>query len=1395
MKLVDQKALPADIVEVLSEAKEAIVDSLLNTMWETVSGSGPGGRVVHGAKPSQQFVSGFLMPRYDAGAVNDETSDIHLSTIGMDCQIDANAKGVARVEAQFAIYVRALPEWSELQSDALELMPNFLLRPEIEEDVRHRLHDRREVLKADEAAGRSPARKWPERQQEAYGTLLAEHGVRIETGAQLGDQELEEGEEAIEPPQDLEVRQLAPRKGRFIFDNERSARDAEMPSKWIRIPIVPNVLEIDLADESTIQGRADAWAADTRTKIRSTVQAWLDSDDGKRLALRRTALRPSNVASEQSWNAMLVELRKTSPALDDIAPNIDRVTLSVTLRLDLRDRSRRTLRVLLENNGEEVDRRKRDGFDHSIHQVSLRVALPRSAHLPLRLDRVEPSYRFQDFLTYPAIGVNCGTVVEPSDDDRLLLATTWSPRYQQPRITPTMVDECPTGFLDLGADSFSASSLLAIVDAYQSWIADKEGNLDPTKGARTTEDAERERTRFKKDIAQYRAECARIKLGIELLIESEMAYRHDENASKASPFRAWLLLNRSFADAGKARGVTSWRLFQLAFILAHVSTIASRMPAFAEARWFDQDFDEQTATLLYFPTGGGKSEAFFGLLLFNLFLDRLRGKLVGVTALIRYPLRLLTLQQAQRLHALLTRAELRRISAGIPGEPFLIGFWVGDSNTPNRSNDDRLAAIPYSNDPKHANGDDASTRDYDEANESFNKIPTCPICGEHTGLRKVRTSTGDETRVFCLSSSCAWNRGTGNSPMPFLIVDEDIYARAPAVLLGVIDKLALIGQSQRTIGRIVAMFGLARWRDPASGRFVMPSVDQLKTGAASGGLIEVAPAFARGAEVFVDPLPSLIIQDEAHLLEESLGTFAGLFETLLEQIMIRSAKLLGNRAARIPAGDRTPRMPKVIAATATVSVPEQQFGALYQRRHMHFPYPGPSLYESFYSRPAEPTRAARKGLAGGSPLSPEIEAPWMRTYAAVMTNGKNHTVTTVKLLAAYHLAITGCWQDMHDPALRQDVVRRLTASLSPNSPLRHFHADALEKVANYSPDLLATLLDLMRISLTYVTNKKGGDQVIDAFGEEVAKSHAKAGRALGHFKTELISGGVDVATIQAIMRAADGTSTPGEEFQNLEGSLRNIVATSAISHGVDVDKFNAMFFAGMPSDIAEFIQASSRVGRNHVGFSLLVPTPHSRGDRYIVETHDIFHRFLERMIAPPAITRWAVTAHDRVMASVFQAWLVGCVDQQLFVQLPDADKAKVRIFNSVLDVSRLFSSSDYPQASKDFLDFATAALGVNGRGIDRVGAAPNGNFYEDNIRNKAKLLVDDLRGSGTTTPLRDYWRNGNVAQPPMLSLRDVDEAGKFYPARGLSAGGGDKNVEEALKVIRNKRVGELDGAD
>jgi Helicase conserved C-terminal domain len=1409
MRVVDLKSLSPPLAASIADAKEGVVDALLNLTWQRASGDGPDGAVVFGTKPSLRFVSGFLLPRFEETGAQDETSDIHISTHGMDLQLAVKASGTLVVHAFFAIYVRALPTWSEINTPELDLFPNPSLRPDLETNIRATMRDRlRTALAAEETKPAEQRQQRGQLQQAIYRDLLSEHGVEVSSGAWIAGTGETPGEASDAAAQDAPSGQdqrtddptLIVQRGRYLFHNDQAAQELDIPQKWVRLPVNLMPYAAELSDDAAMQAALAPWTARMQTAVAETVRAWLATDEGRDWAYRPATIRPSNFRSEQAWDDLLSQLRGNVPSLNDLAPNLGGLSLTVQPETDLRDPSRRNLRVLLENNSNEVATRRRHRFDHSIHQVRLEVELPAAAHRPLRLDRVEPSYRFRDFLTYAAIGINCG-VTESRDLETLRLATTWMPRYIQPRIAPTVIPGVPTKFSILGADRFDPHMLRPLVDAYRDWIAGEERTLNPAAGADDDDQADRERQKFGKDIASYRLEADRIELGIALLEHSFKQANSNASAPEAMPYRAWLLLNRTFGEAGSERGIEGWRLFQLTFVLAHVPTIASRIPAYAKSPWFDPSFDDETATLLYFPTGGGKSEAFFGLVIFNLFLDRLRGKNIGVTALIRYPLRLLTLQQAQRLLAILMRAELLRRQSSIGGAPFEIGFWVGSGNTPNRPDDERLDPVPNVDDPKHRNDDNLGA-DYLEVNESFNKIPACPICGNHTGLRRVRAGTADEIGIFCFDGACRWNAVTDRSPLPFLIVDRDIYRHAPSVLLGVIDKLALIGQHPATINRVMGMFGFARWQERTTGRLVMPTFKMLGEGPAASNCDPIAPAYHDGKEVFYDPFPSLIIQDEAHLLEESLGTFAGLFETMLEQLLVRGATLLGDRVSRSPFGNRPVRLPKVIAATATVSVPEQQFGALYQRRHMHFPYPGTSIYKSFYAAPAVPTNPARRGIGGNGPRAPEIEAPWMRVYTSIMTNGRNHTVTTVSILAAYHLAISEFWEDLLDPAKRQLAVQRLLDSLSPTDPLIGFHTQGITACANAEPSLLLTLVDLMRISLTYVTNKKGGDQVIDAFREEVAKFHHRYGRKLAHFRNRLISGGVDVAEIQEIMREAEDGHAPGDPFADLDQSLRNIVATSAISHGVDVDMFNAMFFAGMPSDIAEFIQASSRVGRMHVGFSMLIPTPHARRDRYIVETHDVFHRFLERMIAPPAITRWATSAHDRMLTSLFQAWLCGWVEQKLFIERADADKRRAPTFATVSDVGRLFTGPELPGAAKDFMEFAVLALGVPGRGVNRLGAAPHAEYYDGRIRNLAKHLTDELRNQVATTKLGDYWDNAAVGARPMMSLRDIDEAGRFVPARLFGAPrsrGVDERtlVAEALRIVRRQRgrVGELDADD
>jgi hypothetical protein len=367
-----------------------------------------------------------------------------------------------------------------------------------------------------------------------------------------------------------------------------------------------------------------------------------------------------------------------------------------------------------------------------------------------------------------------------------------------------------------------------------------------------------------------------------------------------------------------------WRPFQLAFILLNLRALAE------PASPLRSDPAEALVDLLWFPTGGGKTEAYLGLTAFALAIRRLRPDLggleggAGVTVLMRYTLRVLTLQQFQRAAALLCACE--RLRKGAPNrwgdEPFRIGLWVGSNTTPNtiQKADEAIAA---------AHRGELYTRG------SPHQLPNCPWCGhEISPGRDIVVSSYDsgEARVFtyCGDPTCDFSKtGSNGEGLPVMTVDEEIYRRVPSVLIATVDKFARLPW----VGATQALFGVVERRCPRHG-YLTPGLDSAhpRSHPAKGNLSAVAVTEAARLRP-----PDLVIQDELHLIAGPLGTLVGLYETAIDELM--GWELEGVRIR-----------PKIVASTATIRHADRQAYALYLRRLAIFPPPALDAEDSFFAR-------------------------------------------------------------------------------------------------------------------------------------------------------------------------------------------------------------------------------------------------------------------------------------------------------------------------------------------------------------------------------------------------------------------------------------------------------------
>lgn len=1404
--------------------KEAIVDSLINNLSARLSGRGEFYSTICGNKPAAVLMSEFIVPMPVDERVGDEESDpIQISAHGLDFQIGTDSvDDKISVTATGAVYVRIIPTAQEVQPGG-RLEITFPPTRAVEQALRAQVKSALTSLAAELGGKQHP--DWPARSYAARKAAYEAIGVpfdntldRTSDGAaepvEAHPDDARAGELTSGMSEDTAIPTSSPTLTADSAEGDSSqtldakpaielryrdgmpdalAEPVALPQKWFRLALTLPILEFS---PETAEADAKVATDALNVSIETQIAAWAASTDesfgGQLWGYRRgMPVRPSNI---RNWPEYLTAIRNSALAI--VVPRIE-LKWVVQALPDPSNLSRTTVHLALENWTVPLTKSNFKDIEPSFFHVSVSAALPSSSHRFLRLDRVKPSYRFNEYLQYPALGFN-GGVVLTKEGAAHRLTSTWAPRYVLPRIIPT------NRGTELNIEKLSKENSLEgikpLVAAYESWLAEVAA-YPVDKGLEGPDFAqlrEREQGKLLKDIAWWKAELAAIRCGIEILEESRAHWSGSgvQKDRRGIPFEAWISMNLAMSKVAQSKGYDEWRLFQLAFILASIPAFATRMPEFHKFYTGEVSQHANSVTLLYFATGGGKSEAFLGLLVFVLLFDRLRGKLKGVSALMRYPLRLLTLQQARRTFASMGAAEHVRHARGHPGEPFSLGFWVGAANTPNWHSDDTYndvptdAAVALSAEP-----DEKLLQPYKGAREKWLKLSACPFCNskDSLALRRHSGSGGNALGHFCSTpaAKCSWNaRFTKPTPLPFYIVDEDIYDLAPSVLLGTVDKLAAIGQSQSTIRKFFGMFGFAPLMEVPSNRLFVPQRSKEWEGHPGPTSKKLFPSYEDGEKLFFDPFPSLLIQDEAHLLDESLGTFSGLFESALEAAFDELSPRLKEQLAYEP-DSAIRRKIKVIAASATVSEPQRQMRNLYQREFtVQFPFPGPNLYSSFYAEPKQPDGTSDDIERSELPLENiEVRSHWARVYTAVLTNGHRHTVAMASVLGHFHLIVTGLYEKLRsgDPVQEQLARSELVRWVSQGPLCSQF--ERLLTCAD--PATLLTLVDLHRISLTYVTNKKGGDQVIDTEKQQFEKLHKEADIDGQSLMSELISGAVSAAEIQDIVRRAESRVAPGQPFPDLNGTLRSVIATSAISHGVDVEEFNAMFFAGIPSDVAEYIQASSRVGRTHVGFSLLVPVPQRYRDRFVLEIHDVFHRFLERMILPAAIDRWAEKALVRVMPSFFQEFVCGVSAIGQLCDADDAHKRQTTVYRMAEEAKTFLNDPANLRATEKFME---KALGL------AFSPSPEGAAYyrallkEQLARYRRNFDVERLV---SMTQLTRFFEGVDSMLRPMTSLRDVDQPGTIHESKvdAASRKSPEGATKRAMDFIRRGSGADVDATD
>ncbi len=558
-----------------------------------------------------------------------------------------------------------------------------------------------------------------------------------------------------------------------------------------------------------------------------------------------------------------------------------------------------------------------------------------------------------------------------------------------------------------------------------------------------------------------------------------------------------------------AKDVPVWRPFQIGFILLSLASIVN-----------PNSDDRNLVDLIWFPTGGGKTEAYLAVTVFLIFYRRLANKRLsgGVNAIIRYTLRLLTMQQFERASKIILACEkIRRENKTLLGdEEISIGFWVGAKTIPNKVKD--------------------AENSLNKIKESLNKgklihnvfpINNCQWCNTKI-INKINKSDKNYKigiranflqqgiKAYCNNPECDFSED--KKGFPIVLIDEDIYNKPPTVLFGTVDKFAMLA-----------------WQE-AGGKLFNRENDYLP--------------------------PELIIQDELHLISGPLGSLTGLFENVIKSLC-----------------EKNGITPKIIASTATTKNVENQVKRLYGKKVSVFPWFALDTKDNFFSH---------------------TETDSVRRYIGIMPTGKNYTMAQLKILASMLYARIEIWKH------KGDEIRQASDNFW--TVISYFNS--LKEVGKMANKIGSELRDGFL--------KQIHSRMLD-FNVENFRRLKYAQELTSRIPNERIKDTLDKLSIQ---------------FENdikTSKAIDLVLATNMISVGLDVERLGIMLVNGMPRNISEYIQATSRVARKKKGVIFVLLNPDNSRDLSYFEHFVSFHQKFYKEIEPLSLTPFTENTLDRML--------------------------------------------------------------------------------------------------------------------------------------------------------------------